>query len=84
MRKEEGVSEHPNASGLESKQTQLYNNPQRRSQNDASHHLNAQPPVQDLIAVHIIVINYYCYYYCSVNMLHKLSFFFFLFRCVWL
>lgn len=45
--------------------------------------LDAQSPVQDLIAVHIIiVVKYYCYYYCSVNMLHKLSFF--PFCCVWL
>lgn len=69
--------------GFKVRQKQLYNNPQgldHRIMPVAT--LSAQSPVQDLIAVHIIiVINYYCYY-CSVNMLHKLSFF--PFRCVWL
>ena len=60
--------------GFKVRRKQLYNNPQRLDHRIMPvTTLNAQSPVQDLIAVHIIVIN--CYYYCSVNMLHKLSFF---------
>lgn len=50
-------------------------------QNGASHPPQ-QPPGQDGIAVHIIVVNYYYCYYCSLNMLHKLSFFFSVLLCV--
>lgn len=57
--------------GFKVRRKQLYNNPQRLDRRIMPvTTLNAQSPVQDLIAVHIIVINYY-----SVNMLHKLSFF---------